>query len=31
VLGYRNVRLYDGSSEEWAADANAPMVKHSWK
>ncbi|MBE0569113.1 MAG: sulfurtransferase [Deltaproteobacteria bacterium] len=31
VFGYQNVRMYDGSSEEWAADANAPMVKHSWK
>jgi len=31
VLGYKNVRMYDGSSQEWAADANAPMVVNSWK
>jgi thiosulfate/3-mercaptopyruvate sulfurtransferase len=31
VLGYQNVKLYDGSTQEWAADANAPMVKYSWK
>jgi 3-mercaptopyruvate sulfurtransferase SseA len=30
VLGYRNVRFYDGSIEEWAEDANAPVVKFSW-
>lgn len=31
VLGYRNVKMYDGSLQEWAADANAPMVKYTWK
>lgn len=31
VLGYQNVKVYDGSTQEWAADANAPMVKYSWK
>ena len=31
VLGYQNVKVYDGSAQEWAADANAPMVKYSWK
>jgi len=31
VLGYRNVKMYDGSTQEWAADANAPMVNYSWK
>ena len=31
VFGYQNVRMYDGSSEEWAGDPNAPMVKHSWQ
>jgi thiosulfate/3-mercaptopyruvate sulfurtransferase len=31
VLGYQNVKVYDGSMQEWAADANAPMVKYSWK
>jgi thiosulfate/3-mercaptopyruvate sulfurtransferase len=25
VLGYKNVRLYDGSSEEWMADPSAPV------
>ena len=25
VLGYKNVRLYDGSSEEWMADPTAPV------
>lgn len=24
VLGYKNVRMYDGSSEEWMKDPNAP-------
>jgi len=28
---FLNVKLYDGSTQEWAADANAPMVKYSWK
>ena len=31
VLGYQNVKVYDGSTQEWAADANAPMIKYSWK
>jgi len=26
VLGYENVRGYDGSMQEWAKDANAPMA-----
>ncbi|HOC45028.1 MAG: sulfurtransferase [Syntrophorhabdaceae bacterium] len=25
VLGYKNVRMYDGSSEEWMADPSAPI------
>ncbi len=25
VLGYKNVRMYDGSSEEWMADPKAPV------
>ncbi len=25
VLGYQNVKIYDGSMEEWAKDAKAPM------
>jgi len=31
VLGYQNVRLYDGSMEELAKDPNAPIVKYTWK
>ncbi len=31
VLGYKDVRLYDGSSEDWANDPKAPMVKFNWK
>ncbi|MEW6720896.1 MAG: rhodanese-like domain-containing protein [Thermodesulfobacteriota bacterium] len=31
VLGYKNVKMYDGSSQEWAGDPNAPMVKYNWK
>lgn len=25
VLGYKNVKFYDGSAQEWAADPNAPL------
>lgn len=31
VLGYQNVKIYDGSMQEWAADAGASMVKYTWK
>lgn len=31
VLGYQNVRLYDGSTQEWTADPSAPMLRYSWK
>jgi len=31
VLGYQNVRLYDGSMEELARDEKAPIVKYTWK
>lgn len=31
ILGYKNVKMYDGSSEEWAKDNNLPMIKYSWK
>jgi thiosulfate/3-mercaptopyruvate sulfurtransferase len=31
VLGYQNVKMYDGSAQEWAADASMPMVRYSWK
>jgi thiosulfate/3-mercaptopyruvate sulfurtransferase len=30
VLGYRQVRSYDGSMQEWAKDPNAPIVKYAW-
>jgi thiosulfate/3-mercaptopyruvate sulfurtransferase len=30
VLGYKSVKLYDGSSEEWAKDTTLPMIKYSW-
>ncbi|MBN1547736.1 MAG: sulfurtransferase [Syntrophaceae bacterium] len=26
VLGYKNVKLYDGSMQEWSKDDNAPML-----
>lgn len=31
VLGYQNVRVYDGSTQEWAADAAAPMARYTWQ
>lgn len=31
LLGYGNVKSYDGSSQEWAKDSNTPMVKYTWK
>jgi thiosulfate/3-mercaptopyruvate sulfurtransferase len=30
MLGYKNVKNYDGAMEEWAKDPQAPMVKYSW-
>jgi thiosulfate/3-mercaptopyruvate sulfurtransferase len=30
VLGYKNVKSYDGSTEEWTRDPKAPFVKYSW-
>ena len=26
ILGYRKVKIYDGSVQEWAADLDAPLV-----
>jgi thiosulfate/3-mercaptopyruvate sulfurtransferase len=30
LLGYRNVKVFDGSILEYAASLNLPMVKYSW-
>jgi thiosulfate/3-mercaptopyruvate sulfurtransferase len=30
VLGYKNVKLYDGSFEEWSTDPKAPVQFHRW-
>jgi thiosulfate/3-mercaptopyruvate sulfurtransferase len=30
VLGYSNVKLYDGSVEEWFKDPKAPVSRYSW-
>jgi thiosulfate/3-mercaptopyruvate sulfurtransferase len=30
ILGYEDVKSYDGSSQEYAKDPNAPMVKYRW-
>jgi thiosulfate/3-mercaptopyruvate sulfurtransferase len=30
-LGYRNVRFYDGSAQEWSRDPEAPMVSFKWE
>jgi thiosulfate/3-mercaptopyruvate sulfurtransferase len=30
VLGYRNVKLYDGSMEEWTKDPLAPVESYAW-
>lgn len=30
MLGYQNVRLYDGSMEEWIKDPGAPTQSYSW-
>jgi thiosulfate/3-mercaptopyruvate sulfurtransferase len=31
VLGYQNVRSYDGSMQEWGKDPNAPVGKYRWQ
>lgn len=31
VLGYRNVKFYDGSAQEWTMDPDAPMVVGVWE
>ncbi len=30
MLGYRNVKLYDGSIQEWMKDPDAPCTSYSW-
>lgn len=30
VLGYKNVKLYDGSFEEWSKDPKAPVQSYRW-
>ncbi len=31
VLGYQNVKVYDGSWEEWAKDPTAPVTTYNWR
>jgi len=31
VLGYQNVKSYDGSMQDWGKDPNAPVVKYRWE
>ena len=31
VFGYQNVKLYDGSFEEWAKDPAAPVQTYTWR
>jgi thiosulfate/3-mercaptopyruvate sulfurtransferase len=31
ILGYQDVKLYDGSMEEWLKDPKAPVSTYSWK
>jgi len=30
LLGYHNVKIYDGAAQEWTSDPQAPVVKYSW-
>jgi thiosulfate/3-mercaptopyruvate sulfurtransferase len=30
VLGYTNVKIYDGAAQEWTRDPEAPVVKYRW-
>jgi thiosulfate/3-mercaptopyruvate sulfurtransferase len=30
LLGYTDVKIYDGAAQEWTADPKAPMVRYSW-
>ncbi len=31
LLGYKNVKFYDGSAQDWARDAGLPMVTYKWE
>lgn len=31
VLGYNNVKIYDGSAQEWMADPEAPVAIYEWE
>ncbi|MBW1781542.1 MAG: sulfurtransferase [Deltaproteobacteria bacterium] len=31
VLGYQNVKIYDGSAQEWTADPSAPVSAYVWE
>jgi len=31
ILGYPNVKVYDGSAQEWTMDPNTPLVKYKWE
>jgi thiosulfate/3-mercaptopyruvate sulfurtransferase len=31
VLGYQNVKSYDGSMQDWGKDPNTPMAKYRWQ
>jgi len=31
ILGYKEVKFYDGSMQEYTKDPNAPMAKYSWQ
>jgi thiosulfate/3-mercaptopyruvate sulfurtransferase len=31
VLGYSNVKIYDGSAQEWTADPEAPVFRYVWE
>lgn len=30
ILGYTNVKLYNGSAQEWTADPEAPVARYCW-
>ena len=31
VLGYNNVKFYDGSAQDWSRDSDFPMVRYKWE